>query len=33
MRDCQGVWRLEYLELPSNENTDEQDDLNYTTEE
>jgi len=32
MKDSKGVWRLEYLELPSNENTDEQNDLNFPEE-
>ncbi len=32
MKDSQGVWRLEYLELPSNENVDEQNDLNLPEE-
>ena len=33
MTNIEGVWRLEYFEIPSNENLDEQNDLNYPDEE
>jgi hypothetical protein len=33
MRNSEGVWRLEYLELPTIENIDEKNDLKDSSEE
>ena len=33
MRNSEGVWRLEYFDLPAIENIDDQNDLNDTGEE
>jgi hypothetical protein len=33
MRNSEGVWRLEYFDLPSIENVDDQKDLNDSSED